>query len=163
MLNESRPSGSWPRNQARAFGRSSCPTNSFGSTPYCCSSAPSRPAFLTSTSGAVDATLREPAAAPFDGLLHHVCSDVCSTATDVFDACRRLPERPMEAHGPRRKLTTILCADCAGYSRMMRADEERTYRVLQECRLRIDGIIGGLKAGFLAALATASSPNSPVR
>src|SRR5271166_204529 len=48
----------------------------------------------------------------------------------------------MEAHGPRRKLTTILCADCAGYSRMMRADEERTYRVLQECRLRIDGIIG---------------------
>ena len=49
----------------------------------------------------------------------------------------------MEAHGPRRKLTTILCADCAGYSRMMRADEERTYRVLQECRLRIDGIIGG--------------------
>ncbi len=48
----------------------------------------------------------------------------------------------MEEHGPRRKLTTILCADCAGYSRLMRADEEGTYRVLQACRQLIDRLIG---------------------
>ncbi|MEA2783203.1 MAG: adenylate cyclase [Rhodospirillaceae bacterium] len=48
----------------------------------------------------------------------------------------------MEEHGPRRKLTTILCADCAGYSRMMRADEEGTYRRLQDCRQLITRVIG---------------------
>ena len=48
----------------------------------------------------------------------------------------------MEEHGPKRKLTTILCADCAGFSRMMRADEEGTYRVLQDCRKLIDRLIG---------------------
>ncbi len=47
----------------------------------------------------------------------------------------------MEEHGPRRKLTTILCADCAGYSRLMRADEEGTYRVLQSCRQLIARLI----------------------
>src|SRR6267154_3055859 len=64
-------------------------------------------------------------------------------------ACRKIrwppavvPEGPVEEHGPRRKLTTILCADCAGYSRMMRADEEGTYRVLQDCRKLIDRLIG---------------------
>src|SRR5262245_41656230 len=35
---------------------------------------------------------------------------------------------------PKRKLTAILCADCAGYSRMMRADEEGTFLALQTCR-----------------------------
>ena len=48
----------------------------------------------------------------------------------------------MEEHGPKRKLTTILCADCEGFSRMMRADEERTYRVLQDCRALIDRLVG---------------------
>jgi adenylate cyclase len=48
----------------------------------------------------------------------------------------------VEEHGPKRKLTTILCADCAGFSRMMRADEEGTYRVLQDCRKVIDRLIG---------------------
>jgi len=48
----------------------------------------------------------------------------------------------VEEHGPKRKLTTILCADCAGFSRMMRADEEGTYRVLQDCRKLIDRLIG---------------------
>ena len=48
----------------------------------------------------------------------------------------------MEEHGPRRKLTTILCADCAGYSRMMRADEEGTYRILRDCRQLIARLIG---------------------
>jgi len=53
-----------------------------------------------------------------------------------------VPEGRVEEHGPRRKLTTILCADCAGYSRMMRADEEGTYRVLQSCRQLIARLIG---------------------
>src|SRR5262245_15667391 len=48
----------------------------------------------------------------------------------------------MEEHGPRRKLTTILCADCAGYSRLMRADEEGTYRILQSHRELIARFIG---------------------
>ncbi|HEY9346549.1 MAG TPA: tetratricopeptide repeat protein [Inquilinus sp.] len=48
----------------------------------------------------------------------------------------------MVEHGPRRKLTTILCADCAGYSRMMRADEEGTYRVLHACREVMGRLIG---------------------
>jgi TolB-like protein/class 3 adenylate cyclase len=48
----------------------------------------------------------------------------------------------VEEHGPKRKLTTILCADCAGFSRMMRADEEGTYRVLRDCRKLIDRLIG---------------------
>jgi TolB-like protein/class 3 adenylate cyclase/Flp pilus assembly protein TadD len=53
-----------------------------------------------------------------------------------------VPEGRVEEHGPKRKLTTILCADCAGFSRMMRADEEGTYRVLQDCRKLIDRLIG---------------------
>src|SRR5216684_3263602 len=53
-----------------------------------------------------------------------------------------VPEGPVEEHGPKRKLTTILCADCEGFSRMMRADEERTYRVLQDCRKLIDRLVG---------------------
>ena len=53
-----------------------------------------------------------------------------------------VPESPVEEHGPKRKLTTILCADCAGFSRMMRADEEGTYRVLQDCRKLMDRLIG---------------------
>jgi adenylate cyclase len=51
-------------------------------------------------------------------------------------------EGPVEEHGPKRKLTTIFCADCAGFSRMMRADEEGTYRVLQDCRKLIDQLVG---------------------
>lgn len=51
-------------------------------------------------------------------------------------------EGPVEEHGPKRKLTTILCADCVGFSRMMRADEEGTYRVLRDCRKLIDRLIG---------------------
>src|SRR5262249_11443603 len=41
---------------------------------------------------------------------------------------------PMREHEPTRKLTTILCADAVEYSRMMRADEEGTYRALRDCR-----------------------------
>lgn len=47
----------------------------------------------------------------------------------------------MEQNRPQRKLTTILCADVAGYSRMMREDEEGTYRALQKCRQEIDRLI----------------------
>ena len=40
-----------------------------------------------------------------------------------------------------RKLTTILVADIAGYSRMMGADEAATLRALAECRGLIDPLI----------------------
>src|ERR1700758_1453453 len=53
-----------------------------------------------------------------------------------------VPEGLVEEQVPKRKLTTILCADCAGFSRMMRADEEGTYRALQDCRKLIDRLIG---------------------
>ena len=42
-----------------------------------------------------------------------------------------------------RKLTTILCADAAGYSRLMGAREEATLRTLRECRRIIDSHIAG--------------------
>lgn len=48
----------------------------------------------------------------------------------------------MEEQGPKRKLTTILCADCVAYSRLMRADEEGTYRLLQTCRHVIAQVTG---------------------
>jgi adenylate cyclase len=47
----------------------------------------------------------------------------------------------VEEHRPKRKLTTIFCADCEGFSRLMRADEELTFRVLQECRKLIEQLI----------------------
>ena len=47
----------------------------------------------------------------------------------------------MEEHRPKRKLTTIFCADCAGFSRLMRADEELTFQVLQDCRKLIEQLI----------------------
>lgn len=40
-----------------------------------------------------------------------------------------------------RKLTTILSADAAEYSRMMRADEEGTFRALKLCRDAIDRLV----------------------
>ncbi len=40
-----------------------------------------------------------------------------------------------------RKLTTILAADAAGYSRMMGRDEEETMRLLQDCREVIDEFV----------------------
>jgi TolB-like protein/class 3 adenylate cyclase/Tfp pilus assembly protein PilF len=42
---------------------------------------------------------------------------------------------------PTRKLTTILSADAAEYSRMMRADEEGTFRTLRICRDVIDRLV----------------------
>jgi TolB-like protein/class 3 adenylate cyclase/Tfp pilus assembly protein PilF len=42
---------------------------------------------------------------------------------------------------PARKLTTILSADAAEYSRMMRADEEGTFRALRLCREAIDRLV----------------------
>lgn len=50
-------------------------------------------------------------------------------------AARGLPVREGE---PTRKLTTILSADAAEYSRMMRADEDGTYRALRLCRQAIE-------------------------
>src|SRR6266700_3441039 len=40
-----------------------------------------------------------------------------------------------------RRLTTILAADIAEYSRLMRADEDATMRVLGACRAIIDGLV----------------------
>ncbi len=40
-----------------------------------------------------------------------------------------------------RKLTTILAADVVGYTRLMRADEEATFKTLGEYRDVIDGLI----------------------
>jgi len=47
----------------------------------------------------------------------------------------------MESHGVERKLTTILCADVAGYSRLMEKDEEGTLHALQTCRIHIDRLV----------------------
>jgi adenylate cyclase len=47
----------------------------------------------------------------------------------------------VEEHRPKRKLTTIFCADCVGFSRLMRADEELTFRILQNCRQLIERLI----------------------
>ena len=41
----------------------------------------------------------------------------------------------------KRKLTTIFCADVAGYSRMMGMDEARTLATLKEYREAIEGFI----------------------
>jgi TolB-like protein/class 3 adenylate cyclase/Flp pilus assembly protein TadD len=43
--------------------------------------------------------------------------------------------------GPKRKLTTILHADVAGYSRLMRSDEEGTHRILQAVRREFDRLV----------------------
>lgn len=43
---------------------------------------------------------------------------------------------------PLRKLTTILSADVADFSRMMRADEDGTFRTLRLCRQQIEPLVG---------------------
>src|SRR6266851_133572 len=40
-----------------------------------------------------------------------------------------------------RRLTTILAADIAEYSRLMREDEDATMRALGACRVIIDGLV----------------------
>ncbi len=40
-----------------------------------------------------------------------------------------------------RRLTTILAADIAEYSRLMRADEDATMRALGACRVIVDALI----------------------
>jgi adenylate cyclase len=45
------------------------------------------------------------------------------------------------AQSVERKLTTILCADVCGYSRLMEQDEAATLATLQACRGAIDGLI----------------------
>ena len=48
----------------------------------------------------------------------------------------------MERSGIERKLTVILSADVAGYSRLMGEDEEMTLRTLMSYREVIDELIG---------------------
>ena len=50
-----------------------------------------------------------------------------------------------------RKLTTILCADAAGYSRLMGAGEEATLRTLRECRKIIDARIAACRGRVFGA------------
>ena len=45
------------------------------------------------------------------------------------------------AHSVERKLTTILCADVYGYSRLMEQDEAATLGTLRTYRDAIDGLI----------------------
>jgi adenylate cyclase len=45
------------------------------------------------------------------------------------------------AHSVERKLTTILCADVCGYSRLMEQDEAATLATLKACLEAIDGLI----------------------
>ncbi len=47
----------------------------------------------------------------------------------------------MHDNEPVRKLTTILSADVAEFSRMMRADEDGTYGTLRQCRQAIEPLI----------------------
>ena len=47
----------------------------------------------------------------------------------------------MPAPAVERKLTTILAADVAEYSRLMRADEDRTLADLTAARTLVDGLI----------------------
>ena len=50
-------------------------------------------------------------------------------------------EAELRSNEPTRKLTTILSADAAEYSRMMRADEDGTFRALRLCRLEIERLV----------------------
>src|ERR1044072_2777292 len=73
-----------------------------------------------------------------------------------------------EDHGPGRKLTTILSADGAGYSRLMHSDEEGTYRSLRQCRAVIDGLIAARQGRLFghagdSVIAEFSSPVEAVR
>ena len=71
-------------------------------------------------------------------------------------------------HEPTRKLTTILCADAVEYSRMMRADEEGTYRALRACRKVFERLVGSHQGRVFGAagdsvLAEFVSPVEAVR
>jgi adenylate cyclase len=48
-----------------------------------------------------------------------------------------------------RKLTAILCADVAGYSRLMGEDEEATLRILSAYRKIIDSLIENHRGRFV--------------
>ncbi len=60
----------------------------------------------------------------------------------VSPGARGTLESSLSESEPTRKLTIILSADAAEYSRMMRADEEGTFRALRICRQAIDRLVG---------------------
>jgi TolB-like protein/class 3 adenylate cyclase/tetratricopeptide (TPR) repeat protein len=73
-----------------------------------------------------------------------------------------------EDQGPARKLTTILSADGVGYSRLMRSDEEGTWRTLRQCRAIIDRLITARQGRLFghagdSVIAEFSSPVETVR
>ena len=49
--------------------------------------------------------------------------------------------RPMTDDKVKRRLTTVLCADVYGYSRLMGADEAGTLEMLRRCRAAIAGLV----------------------
>ena len=49
--------------------------------------------------------------------------------------------RPMSDEKLKRRLTTVLCADVHGYSRLMGADEAATLATLRRCRTAIAGLV----------------------
>ncbi len=59
-----------------------------------------------------------------------------------------------------RKLTTILCADVFGYSRLIGENEEATLRTLTSYRKLIDGLIQQHRGDSLTLLAIACWPSS---
>lgn len=67
-----------------------------------------------------------------------------------------------------RKLAAILCADVAGYSRLMGADEEATLRTLNAYREVIDGLVANHRgrvfgSGGDSVIAEFASPVESVR
>ena len=69
---------------------------------------------------------------------------------------------------PIRKLTTILSADVAEFSRMMRADEDATYRALRSCRQAIEPLVADHQGRIFGSagdsiVAEFSSPVEAVR
>src|ERR687898_582671 len=71
---------------------------------------------------------------------------------DMWSYASRHPHRRLAPGGPRgakrlmahsveRKLTTILCADVHGYSRLMEQDEAATLATLKLYREAMDGLI----------------------
>jgi len=59
-----------------------------------------------------------------------------------------------------RRLTTILAADVAEYSRLMRVDEDATLAALTDCRAIVDGLMPSIAGGSSIPQATQSSRSS---
>ena len=61
----------------------------------------------------------------------------------------------------KRRLTTVLCADVEGYSRLMEADEAGTLATLRRYRDAMTALVERHDGRIVNNWATPSSPNSP--